>query len=82
MGVSIKIHLPDGLTKSNKMRYKYIIIALLFAANAMAQTVMDVHSHIVTDGYMQLLKQHGAELEDGYPLPEWSVEKHLSLIHI
>lgn len=80
MGVSIKIHLPDGLTKSNKMRYKYIIIALLFAANAMAQTVMDVHSHIVTDGYMQLLKQHGAELEDGYPLPEWSVEKHLTFM--
>lgn len=63
------------------MKYKlFIIIALSFTANAMAQTVMDVHSHIVTDGYMQLLRQHGAELEDGYPLPEWSVEKHLAFM--
>lgn len=63
------------------MKYKlFIIIASLFAANATAQTVIDVHSHIVTDSYMQLLKQHGAGLEDGYPLPEWSVEKHLAFM--
>lgn len=55
-------------------------MAWFFATNAMAQKVMDVHSHIVTDSYMQLLRQHGAELEDGYPLPEWSVEKHLAFM--
>ena len=62
------------------MKYGFIIMAWFFVTNAMAQKVMDVHSHIVTDSYMQLLRQHGAELEDGYPLPEWSVEKHLAFM--
>lgn len=60
--------------------YQSIVMTLFFAANAMAQSVVDVHSHIVTDSYMQMLRQHGAELEDGYPLPEWSVEKHLAFM--
>lgn len=55
-------------------------MTLLFATSAMAQTVVDVHSHIVTENYMQMLRQHSAELEDGYPLPEWSVKKHLAFM--
>lgn len=55
-------------------------MTLLFSTSAMAQTVVDVHSHIVTENYMQMLRQHSAELEDGYPLPEWSVKKHLAFM--
>lgn len=42
--------------------------------NSFAQQVVDVHSHIVTIDYMNALKRHHAEMDDGYPLPEWSVE--------
>lgn len=62
------------------MKYKIVIMMLLFTTSAIAQTIVDVHSHIVTDRYMQMLRQHGAELEDGYPLPEWSVERHLAFM--
>lgn len=59
------------------MKNLFIIPALICSVGTMAQTALDVHSHIVTDRYTQLLKQHNAELEDGYPLPKWSVEKHI-----
>lgn len=62
------------------MKYKIVIMTLLFTTSAVAQTIVDVHSHIVTDRYMQMLRLHGAELEDGYPLPEWSVERHLAFM--
>lgn len=62
------------------MKFKLVIVALLFTVLATAQTVVDVHSHIVTHNYMQMLKEHGAELEEGYPLPQWSVEKHLAFM--
>lgn len=62
---------------------KWLIILLIVAGittNTFAQQIMDVHSHIVTDEYMDFLKRHRAELEDGYPLPEWNVEKHLAFM--
>lgn len=71
------------MAKQNQMRkIRYIIVAmaLLFTTSAMAQTIIDVHSHIITEEYMQMLRKHGAELEDGYPLPQWSVEKHLAFM--
>lgn len=62
------------------MKILYTLISLFMSMPIMAQSIMDVHSHIVTNDYMQMLKKHGAEMEDGYPLPTWSVEKHLEFM--
>lgn len=61
-------------------RTLFTVLTLMATIGIMAQNTTDVHSHIVTDGYMQMLKLHKAELEDGYPLPEWSVERHLAFM--
>ena len=45
------------------------------AAPLSAQTV-DVHTHIIIPEYVEMLKAHGAELEETFPLPEWDVEQH------
>lgn len=48
-------------------------IALCFCTlcslSVQAQGVVDVHSHIVTTEYIQILEKHNATMEDGYPLP-------------
>lgn len=38
---------------------------------------VDVHSHNVLPEYADFLKQKGAELDETFPLPEWSAESHL-----
>lgn len=63
------------------IKYLYLILfACIITGRTMAQDIVDTHSHIVTKEYMQMLEKHGALLEDGYPLPEWNVEKHLAFM--
>ena len=57
-----------------------IISAILATMNLQAQRATiaaDVHSHIVTKEYMDYLRANRADMEDGYPLPDWSAEEHL-----
>ena len=44
-----------------------------------AQTV-DVHTHIIVPEYMEVLKAHGAELEETFPLPTWDAERHIAFM--
>lgn len=60
-----------------------ICMGLLGMASAvsplLAQTV-DVHSHIIIPEYMEVLKAHGAELEETFPLPVWDAERHIAFM--
>ncbi|MDE5800925.1 MAG: amidohydrolase [Paramuribaculum sp.] len=60
-----------------------LISALLNIATMTARTdipAIDVHSHVVTDEYIQYLKDNDALMEDGYPLPRWDVDAHLEFM--
>lgn len=52
----------------------------LTAISAHSANAIDVHSHIVTDEYIDCLRRHNALMEDGYPLPSWSEESHLAFM--
>ncbi len=43
--------------------------------------IIDVHSHIVSQAYLNVLKKHGKENEDGFPTPSWSIEEHLEYMN-
>lgn len=43
------------------------------------QTV-DVHTHIIIPEYKEVLKAHGAELEETFPLPEWDSGRHIAFM--
>ena len=43
------------------------------------QTV-DVHAHIVIPEYVDVLKAHGAEQEETFPLPAWDAERHVAFM--
>ncbi|MBR3014781.1 MAG: amidohydrolase [Bacteroidaceae bacterium] len=59
------------------MKAKLTLMALTMATELMAQGVLDVHSHLITPEYRAVLEQHGMQLDEGFPLPAWSVEQHL-----
>ena len=47
------------------------------ALNMLAQGVMDVHSHIITPGFVSALEAEGRLMEEGFPLPKYDLESHL-----
>lgn len=55
--------------------------ALTFTfAKGMSEPVIDVHSHIVLREYTDILKKHGAELEEMFPLPAWDAASHVKFM--
>lgn len=48
--------------------------------NCFAKGIVDVHSHIMTDEYLDCLRRHNALMEDGYPLPSWSEKGHIAFM--
>ena len=44
---------------------------------AMAQGVIDVHSHIITPEFLSTLESEGRLLDEGFPLPKYDVDAHL-----
>jgi predicted TIM-barrel fold metal-dependent hydrolase len=41
---------------------------------------IDIHCHLLPPVYIDELKRHGAEQEDGLPLPEWNAQAHLQFM--
>lgn len=52
----------------------------LSASSVCAQQAVDVHTHIILPEYLDVLKAHGAEMEETFPLPAWSAEKHVAFM--
>lgn len=55
-----------------------LLAALAFPAAA--QQTIDVHTHIIVPEYVEVLKAHGAELEETFPLPAWDAEWHIAFM--
>ena len=62
---------------------KKLILVLQIAVlmqPAKAWQAIDVHAHIVIPEYVEVLKVHGAELEETFPLPERDAERHIAFM--
>lgn len=59
---------------------KITTIFLLCAVTMSWAQVTDWHSHAIPDSYRELVARHGALLDEGFPLPQWSAEAHLQLM--
>ena len=59
------------------MRVKVTFLYMAMALSMMAQGVMDVHSHIITPGFVSALEAEGRLMEEGFPLPKYDLESHL-----
>ena len=60
------------------MQLKSALISLaLTATYAMAQEVIDVHSHIITPEFRSALAGEDRLLDEGFPLPAYDAAAHL-----
>ena len=56
------------------------LLGMALSLSAEAQQIVDVHTHIIVPEYTELLKAHGAELEETFPLPEWNAARHIAFM--
>ena len=50
---------------------------MTLATTAIAQGVMDVHSHLITPEFVSALESEGRLMDEGFPLPKYDVDNHL-----
>ena len=41
---------------------------------------IDLHSHVITQGYLNYIKANGAEMDEGFPIPRWDAERHIAFM--
>ena len=58
-------------------RLKITIISMTLATTAIAQGVMDVHSHLITPEFVSSLEKEERLMDEGFPLPKYDVYNHL-----
>ena len=56
------------------------LLSMALAVSPLSAQTVDIHTHIIIPEYMEVLKAHGAELEETFPLPEWDVERHIAFM--
>ena len=47
---------------------------------SLASAQIDVHNHMIPESYMEAVKAHGMEMDEGFPIPGWSAEAHLKFM--
>lgn len=57
--------------------YALMTSAMLMAGAVQAQGVVDMHAHIITPSFLADLRAHDALLDEGFPIPQYDVERHL-----
>ena len=63
-----------------KMQIAAGMLGAILTLSVQAQQTVDVHTHIIIPEYMEVLKAHGAELEETFPLPTWNAERHIAFM--
>jgi predicted TIM-barrel fold metal-dependent hydrolase/quinol monooxygenase YgiN len=62
------------------MRKSLIILAIMTLSALPSMAQIDLHSHAITQGYLDYIKANGAEMDEGFPIPNWDVEKHIAFM--
>lgn len=56
------------------------LLGMALGVSTLSAQTVDVHTHIIIPEYLQVLKAHGAELEETFPLPGWDAERHIAFM--
>ena len=41
---------------------------------------IDVHCHMIPESYLEAVKAHGMEMDEGFPIPSWNADAHLQFM--
>ena len=61
---------------------KQILVSLtaMILTTILASAQIDIHCHMIPDSYLETIKAHGMEMDEGFPIPAWKVEEHLKFM--
>ena len=59
---------------------KKLIIALMTLSALPSMAQIDLHSHAITQSYLEYIKANGAEMDEGFPIPSWDAERHIAFM--
>ena len=62
------------------MRRVFVTLMAMSMLESVLLAQIDVHSHAITASYMEFIQTHGAEMNEGFPIPFWNVEEHLAFM--
>lgn len=62
------------------MRKTFILLTIMTLLASPVMSQIDLHSHAITQGYLDYIKANGAEMDEGFPIPGWDVEKHIAFM--
>lgn len=63
-----------------KRLFTLSFVGIVLGSVSLCGQTIDLHTHIILPEYVKVLKAHGAELEETFPLPEWDVERHIAFM--
>ena len=55
------------------------LILMVLLSDAL-QAQIDIHSHMIPESYLEAVKAHGMEMDEGFPIPGWDVAAHLKFM--
>ena len=58
-----------------------VFCLLVMNVNLLGQSAIDLHRHFTTPEYLKVLEKHDALLDEGFPIPDWTLEDHLKFMN-
>ena len=52
----------------------------MILTTTLASAQIDLHCHMIPDSYLEAIKTHGMEMDEGFPIPAWDAEEHLKFM--
>ena len=56
-----------------------LLLMMILATQAVTAQV-DMHCHMIPASYLEAVKAHGMEMDEGFPLPSWDASAHLAFM--
>ncbi len=57
-----------------------IILACMTLSALPSMAQIDIHCHAITENYIDFVKANGAEMDEGFPIPRWNLERHIAFM--
>ena len=62
------------------MKRSFTALMIMALSSQLATAQIDLHSHMIPDSYLEAVKAHGMEMDEGFPIPSWNADAHLAFM--
>ena len=59
---------------------RLLSIISLMSISIIGSAQIDVHCHMISNAYLEAVKAHGMEMDEGFPIPGWDADAHLQFM--